>query len=142
MTNTAHDLLMQLSGGVMALIGITAGSKLTESRDRKGWINDNRKEEFRELLDALTEEATALISLLHAMKSGSIYTERDEHNKRMVSLKIIKTRIYIAKDLKERGLYDEWLHAIELAFITKNYDEFDDTFERIRDWIIERAAES
>ena len=54
-----------VQAGLFTLIGVIVGALLTyfltRQIQREQWLKDNRKEEFRELIGALTDAALALI---------------------------------------------------------------------------------
>jgi hypothetical protein len=128
--------------GVGPLTGVMVGAVLARSWDRNKWMNDNRKEEFRDLLDALTDAATRLMAEQEqANRAPFGYWNDDEARASHVeALKIIKTRIYIADDLKEMELFDRWSKAIEKMHETKEICHFENVYEGVRNEIVERAT--
>ena len=122
--------------------GVLIGAYLSRAWDHKKWMNDNRKEEFRELIDALTEAATAVI--VQPMEANN-QVLRAEGNalameKNTQALRAMKTRIYIANDVKEMNWFDRWGESMKFMRETGKIYYFEDTFEIIRDEIIERAT--
>ena len=57
----AESLLAKFWAAAGPLVGVLLGALLGRSWDRRKWLNDNRKEEYRELITALTDAAVALI---------------------------------------------------------------------------------
>jgi len=55
------DGLKTAWASVGPLVGVLIGAMLTRAWDRRKWINENRKQEYRELLTTLTSACTALI---------------------------------------------------------------------------------
>src|SRR5437899_7589534 len=49
------------------LVGVIIGAMLTRAWDRRKWINENRKQEYRELLTTLTSACTVLIDNAQAI---------------------------------------------------------------------------
>src|SRR5712691_8008329 len=96
-----------------ALVGVVIGALLTRSWDRKKWLNDNRKQEYRELLTSLTNACSAMIDNFHA-KGASLQTEaqreatKEEYFK---SLRVLKDRIFIAEEVEQMNLFDRWGNA-------------------------------
>ena len=73
---------------------------LTQSRERERWILDCKKQEFRELLSALSDAYSKTITMLSPQRplDGDEHTRLQEAQSN--SVRIIRDRIYIAKDIK------------------------------------------
>ena len=127
------------------LMGVIIGGLLTRSWDRQKWMNDNRKLEFKELIEALTEAATALMKE-QPVRSGSpqkLYEDPDARAKHLQALKVIETRVYrvyTARDVKEMGLFYNWTQGIQKMIERDEIKRFEMVYEDIRDEIVERAT--
>jgi hypothetical protein len=123
------------------LIGIFIGSWLTRSGDRKKWMNDNRKEEYRELLTALTNATT---SLLGAYQNSLFFVDEKEKleatEQYTNSLKVIQDRIFIAAEIGNMKLFDRWGEAVKSIQTTGKIREFEDQFEILKKEIVGRAT--
>jgi hypothetical protein len=126
------------------LVGVLIGAMLTRSWDRQKWMNDNRKQEFRELIDALTDAATALMAQQTAYNNGEEleFEHTEAPDKHTQALKVIKTRIFIAGDVKQMDLLDHWTESIKRMRETNGIHCFEITFENVRDEIIARATKA
>jgi hypothetical protein len=124
------------------LLGVLVGALLARSWDKKKWMNDNRKEEFRELITALTEAATAIMGNHHHIRDHTQTTEEGDKalGKYMNALNIIKSRIFVAKNVNEMNLFDRWGEGFKTITTTGSIIQFEDVFEKIRDELIERAT--
>jgi hypothetical protein len=138
--------LTVLTSGVLGILGTAIGAflvyRFSQRTQHEQWIRDNRKEEFQELIQALTDEMTALFRRLEMTKNGTITKEvfNDEREKHQIALRVLKNRIFIAKDLKDRNLFDEWGDGLKLVWESGEYHAFEDTYEKIREWIVDRAT--
>jgi|HubBroStandDraft_1064217.scaffolds.fasta_scaffold153637_1 hypothetical protein len=138
--------LTVLTSGVLGIVGTAIGAFLVYRFSRRTqheqWIRDNRKEEYRELIEALTDEITALVRRLEMSKDRTITREvfDEEREKHRTALRVLKNRIFIARDLKERNLFDEWADGLKLVWETGEYHTFEATYEKIREWIVDRAT--
>jgi hypothetical protein len=123
------------------LLGVLVGALLARSWDKKKWMNDNRKAEFRELITALTNAATALMMQQTHLNEHRLQTDEEEHARQthLEAWKVIKTRIFIAHDVKEMKLFDRWGESIKAMRATKKVHPFEDSFEKLKDEIVERA---
>lgn len=82
-----------------ALVGIVIGHFLTRNSQHKQWLLDNRKEEFRQLVSALTEATVE--HLAYILSQGT--SEPEPRSIWMVAQKrafcAITDRVYIASDI-------------------------------------------
>lgn len=85
------------------LIGVFIGATLSRSGERKKWLNDCRRDEFKELVTTLTKASMALIKQFDPGRAASVYLRPEElwepHDSYMRSLQVLKDRIFIADDL-------------------------------------------
>jgi len=94
------------------LIGVALGSWLTTRNQRKHWIADNKKDEYRELLRVLNA-STKTISNFHAQmgfRSGE--EERKTEEAKDEALIAIETRLFIRDEILKIKLRERWLYAI------------------------------
>jgi ParB-like chromosome segregation protein Spo0J len=91
------------------LAGVLVGAYLARSWDRQKWINDNRKDECRELLTSMTMVADVVLEAY--IKKGTPYFGDamnlvwEEERKCM---RILQDRIFIAEKLKEGKVRKLW----------------------------------
>jgi hypothetical protein len=53
---------LPLIGALSGLLGVTLGAYLTRSWQRKQWLLDNKKTEYRELLSVLSQAAHCILN--------------------------------------------------------------------------------
>jgi hypothetical protein len=123
------------------LLGVLVGAFLARSWDKKKWMNDNRKEEFRELITALMNAAAALIMQQIHANEQTIEMDEEENAQAMhlEAIKVMKTRIFIANDVKAMHIYERWTGAIKEMRKTKAVGGLEDTFETLTNELVERA---
>lgn len=123
------------------LIGVFVGAWLARSWDRKKWMNDNRKQEYRELLTALTNGATAVIERYSPKISPLTKDEMEAAtNRYMDAMKTIKDRIFIAEDMDRMAIFDRWAKAVKTAQDARDIKKFESIFETIRKEIVSAAT--
>lgn len=124
---------------VAPIVGILIGWLLTRSWDRRKWINENRKQEYRELLTALTNACTVLIdnvqTVVHSHAEQSLAW--DEYLK---SLRVLQDRIFIASEIAKMNLFDRWGNAVKELTETKDFRKFEDNFEVMKKEIVRQAT--
>jgi len=118
---------------------------LTQSREREKWILDCKKQEYRELMEALSDMFVGYEETVNVFDG--------EKNKRLAEAVkrftcVVRTRLYIAKDISLEQIQREWMAAVTQWREVDNYQseaEFKNLFvlyERIRHRIIEAANRS
>lgn len=143
---TQHDTWKWIQDNVRAawsavgpLVGVLVGAWLTRSGDHKKWINDNRKEEYRELVTALTSSAMRWIEDLKRLEMGRDGLP-DTGERYMHSLQTIQDRIFIAKELGELNVFDRWGNLVKGLRELRNANVFEDGFGKLTDEIVKAAT--
>jgi hypothetical protein len=113
------------------LVGVLIGAWLTRRGDFKNWERENRKEECRELIIAITHAATLAINV------GSGTSGDEAYNAYLETVKTIHDRIFIAADIEKAEILDIWAYAVS-DFGSKKIDAaaFSDRVEQIRKSIV------
>lgn len=132
------DGLKNAWASVGPLVGVIIGAMLTRAWDRRKWINENRKQEYRELLTTLTTACTALIDNAQTLVQtpAEQIAARDEYFK---SLRVLQDRIFIANEISKMNLFDRWGTAMKDLQETKDFRKFEDSFEIMRSEIVKHA---
>jgi len=89
--------------------GVVLGHYLTRSWQRDQWRLDRRREEYRELISALSETFTSM------QRSGVYMGDADRALKLEIikanSYRVIRDRILIAQDLRDADILNRWASA-------------------------------
>jgi hypothetical protein len=132
---------------IVAVAGIagTFGSgfltqRLAQSSERKQWLRNARKEEFRELLTTLNR---SFMTISELPKAGGLMEHR---NRRSVeeakahALRVINDRIFIREDVKRDDIMARW--AVPVSEFEKDLkvNEFANRFEDMSDLIAAAAS--
>ena len=89
-------IILAIWGAVGPLVGVVYGQHLAKRWQKEQWIRENRKQECRELLDAIYEQAVA--------RKGS-------HDEDVTQFKLTRTfisRIFMADDLERLKTQQRW----------------------------------
>jgi hypothetical protein len=98
--------------------GIVSGflvQLLTQTREREKWILDAKKQEYRELLSALSDAyivtlSSTLTEILNDKERREKFYDAQDHSRRL-----FRDRIFINSDLNLRNLAGRWHEAIKFA---------------------------
>jgi hypothetical protein len=116
---------------------------LTQSRDREKWILDCKKQEYRELLSALSESYSKVLFLIAIEVIGIPSIDPDDMNTlRAAQDKATRTfrdRIYVVKDLDLIQLSNRWIMAMQHYERRSEAQRLHDEYGAIRDEILAAA---
>jgi hypothetical protein len=108
-----------------ALIAALLVHLLTQSRERERWILDCKKQEFKELMTALTESYVWTIRM-HGPSDEQL--QRSHAEARANVLRVFRDRLYISDDLPLGPLAQQWDHtstlSMDLRIVRNDYEEF------------------
>jgi len=138
---------------VAGFIGAFGVHLLTQSREREKWILDSKKQEYRELLDALSDSYMSTASVSAGFGNKEDRTPYDSIGmKQNDSIRIFSDRISITNDLPLVELADSWREAMnkytyttdgwDISLKAKPNEDFDKEYERIKDRIVAAANRS
>jgi hypothetical protein len=94
------------------LLGVFVGALLARSWDKKKWMDDNRKEESRELLAALSNSFTTMLDLYGHMRPQSTEDQDKLADAKASFFRTVHDRMFIASDVRELELETTWLQAL------------------------------
>jgi hypothetical protein len=129
------------------LAGIVIGHALTRSWQRKQWVLDNKKQEYRELLTTLTRCHAAITRLTSLVETPMVIPDRNrsvDYNSLVEThaeaLNVIRDRIFIADNVKRMDILNRWLQATKLYQEQQDVTAFRTRFEAISDLIVSSSA--
>jgi hypothetical protein len=106
-------------------MGILLGSWLATKNQRRHWILDNKRDEYRELLTAISDAGSNLI--VHfavnriAVRGGEEFRTGEIARK---SVDVMYNRLFIAKTVEELGIIKRWEDAITVLQETHDVSNF------------------
>ncbi|HEY4354605.1 MAG TPA: hypothetical protein VGN16_02575 [Acidobacteriaceae bacterium] len=102
-------IVLAIWGAIGPLAGILATQYFTRSAQREQWLKDRRKEEFRELLSAITKCAVVLMTRTALNDIGQDDGRKEYLAATQQAFQTIADRIFIAKDVKEMQVFGRLL---------------------------------
>lgn len=126
------------------LAGIVIGHLLTRSWQRKQWLLDCRKEEFKELASVLSAEVLAHINWRAARRlrsSDAVPRANEARRAQLATLQVISDRVYIARDIAELKIHDRF-NAIRTSLAKDDQQGDVETLRSLLNDIIERALQT
>jgi hypothetical protein len=99
-----------LLAGFFTLAGVWIASRLTSSREHRRWVADNKKLEWRELIDQMHESFNRM-QYAYISPPG-VYAASDDSFDPGVGIeageRIVRNRIFIADILVRDGIVEHW----------------------------------
>lgn len=139
---------------VAGFIGAFGVHLLTQSREREKWILDSKKQEFRELLSAISQAYMNTRSVQPGFVMFSDSQNKERHSAifsmQQDSVRLFTDRLFITKDLPLNDLQDSWRKAMEDYSYAQgtvigpysHFKNFDGEYDRIKDAIVAAATRS
>ena len=100
--------LLEVASFVSTVISLFASAHL----QHKNWVKDNKKEEWRELIDTLREAIRVMASHYDDEMPWSVRTGEEERYREEAKRKgevVIRNRIFISKKMHDSGLFGQWI---------------------------------
>jgi hypothetical protein len=132
-------IALVLWGAAGPLVGILIGHYLTRSWQQKQWLLDRRKEEWRELMTALSGSLSAALKI-YPMRALDSDEQREIVDAHTNCFRIIRDRIFIASEIKQLDLENRWSAAIEHHSQTLEPRKFGLVYDGIRQEIVKLAT--
>ena len=121
-------------------VGAFLGHYLSKNWQREQWIADNRKQEYRELLTTLTNTYMLIVRFIGPMMALDSQTQRELDQAERDSYRVIRDRLFIAKDLGGSDILRLWATAVENYRQTHDERVFAQRFSHINEEIVRLAT--
>jgi len=98
--------------GVASFVSTVISLLATAHLQHKSWVKDNKKQEWRELIDALREAIRVMASHYDDQLPSNIISGEEERYREQAKRKgevIIRDRIFISRKVRESGLFEQWV---------------------------------
>jgi hypothetical protein len=121
------------------LVGVRYGQELSRQWQRQHWINDNARQECRELISVMANTFSVVLKYYAPSMIGAaeVFGPHDERDKRefeqaeKTSMEIFYNQLFIADQLNERKIRKRWIAAINDFEKTKDGSKFAGEFGTI-----------
>jgi len=128
-------------GGILATGAGVATQFMQGRRERHKWFEEKCIEEYRELLESLTKTVMLAIHW-YDIEPGSLTRKTEWDVVWNESLKIIQTRLFIAKQITDANIYGRWTEAFVSFQFDSNTSLLSDRYEKIRQSIVALAMKN
>lgn len=154
MTSSEIQTVVNLLGafGIGGLFGAAVTHWLTMRREHMAWVRDNKKLEWREMIDSL-REALRVMAWRYDDEMPWPARPGDQQRYREETIRkgevIIRDRIFISGKLRQSGIFDNWVELVrecaeaDVSFSArpKTYPLFEKKAHSFQDDLIRAARE-
>jgi hypothetical protein len=127
----SFTLIVSSVGIAGSLGGIFVGNFLSKSSQRRNWILDCRKQEFRELVSALSKATIEQVTFTTSLQSPTPQSMAPWMDTFKIALHTVLDRIYIAKEMKELNVMTRFLEYASALRENKDLEPAHANFEAL-----------
>jgi hypothetical protein len=138
--NLAEKVARAVWPVVSVLIGVLVGAYIANRNQKKQWVSDNKKQEYRELMTALAEAFNAVVDETVPSIAYGPEEQRAFATAKTTLVITIGDRIFIAQELKEMKFLGRWNTAVVDFHNTHDENVFTETFVGITADIVKAAS--
>jgi hypothetical protein len=112
-------IILTIWAALGPLLGVRCGQELAKRWQREHWMNDNARQECREILSVITNTFSVVLKY-HAMSMAGIpltgphdaVEMRERNQAEQNSLEIFYRMLFISDELNKRNIRNRWIAAI------------------------------
>lgn len=134
---------LQLFFAVAAVIGpwvgLVMGQMLTSRHQHRQWLRDNKKQEYREILNALSNAFLALVEIQSGIGfSGMVEGEQQRRawNLSHESFRVLRSCLFVAAEVKEADMLVRWTNAVSELDHHRNLTTFTQVYANLNNEIV------
>lgn len=133
-------IILGVWAAVGPLLGVRYGHELAKQSQKEHWINDNAKEEYRELLGALVEDANISISNRSLGRETAVEEDSAEERSNHVLYGIIHTRLFIRDFIEKERIKERWEAAFREHSRTGDIEVLRDGLRKLIEVVVDHAT--
>ena len=127
------DIFFKIWAVAGPLIGVVLGGYLSRMWQREQWVLDNKKQEYRELMTALTRTYGLFAQYKAPMVAIDAQTQRMLDEADAEALLILRDRLFIRKEIEDANVQSMWVGAVIAYDRTLDLSTFTHAFNNISD---------
>jgi len=98
------NYISPIISAISGLAGVLAGGWITSSIQRRQWLLENRKQEYRELLEGFFKASEDIIKARPNIKTGMSPELTDAVWR---GQRIVRSRVFIAREIEAEGIPED-----------------------------------
>jgi hypothetical protein len=130
-------------GVVVPLVALAYGHHLVTASQRKQWVLDNKRQEYRELLSTLSQSAYYILRNSPHLGFGIISAKTGEQERKadeadVEARRIIHDRIFIAGTIQDEKILERW----QLLMAEGNGSKFQSDWRDLHETLLKMARKN
>ena len=121
---TIQEIAGRSWAAIGPLAGVLVGAYLTGRRQKRDWLADNKKEEYRELLSAMSKAINVFIQVYVAEEGRNAADRGRIRAAKSELLEVTQSRLFIVKTMKEVDVTNRWLNIASAFEKTRDSNTF------------------
>jgi hypothetical protein len=122
-------------------IGAFGTHLLTQSREREKWILDTKKQEYKELLSALSDCYVSYILFVNSGIEGPSASDTKQYKESIMALtRVVRDRIFIVEDFDLGEFLVLWGKVTSYFEENRNVDSFTRDYKILNAFIVKLAV--
>ena len=137
----ARNFVKYVWPAVGPLVGVFIGAYIANQNQRKHWLADNRKEEYRELMAVITKSLNAYLER-YVLNIGVVSGEDERHLQETLTevMQITRSRLFIRDAIERLDVVNRWHSLTDTYERTREHSPFSKGMGKLLDDIAEAAA--
>jgi hypothetical protein len=116
------SFLDKIPGAAYALLGVLFGGWITWRYQHKQWVLDNKKQEYRDLIDGLFQASEEIVK---ARPNISAVVGEELLNAVWKGQRVVRNRIFVARQIREERIEEDWDTIRRLALWEPEEDKLE-----------------
>jgi hypothetical protein len=122
------------------LVGVLIGGYITTRTQKKQWVRDNKRTEYRELLTTIADAGGKFVVFYGMVPVVATPSEQFSIGETArTSVDVIYNRLFVAKEIEELGIQRRWENAISELKKSHNVDAFGRSMDSMMEDIRRKA---
>jgi hypothetical protein len=135
-------IILGIWAAVGPLVGVRYGHDLSKRWQKEHWLANNRKEEYREVLQALSAAIGPMVQFGAPGSTANLEELKAATSAENAAYAILETRLFIKNELETLGVYGRWKALASKFSKDKNVQEFSEGYKTLTEDIRKAALGS
>lgn len=106
-------IVLAVWGAIGPLVGVRYGHELAKKSQREHWVNDNAKQEYRELVSVLFQSANIAIANRTLGRETTQAEDDKEFEADSAFLEAVNTRLFIRQFVEDAKIEERWQKSVQ-----------------------------
>ncbi len=133
-------IVLVVWGAIGPLVGVRYGHELAKKSQRDHWVNDNAKQEYRELVSVLFQSANIAIANRTLGRETTQAEEDKEFEADSAFLEAVNTRLFIRQFVEDAKIQERWQEAFREYQLDNNVETLRSRLREMIQSVVDEAT--